>query len=363
MYDGPKRTLDPNAAVVLVPYSVIMDLERTSWDRIVLDEGHEVRNPKTKSFKALCRMSASVRWVLSGTPIFNSMRDFVTLCSFVGITAGTVAREFDTIRDKYVLRRTKDVSNMTFENVELDMFPEERDVYIDAFHAGQGFIRDHKYTANTMEMLECLLRVRQVMVWPQTYLDGMAVKHAEDPEPFLGRSKKHETLLEMLRTHPDEKALVFTQFTGETDRLQEILMSEFPVFRLDGNVETRERVERIEAFRHAPPNAVFLIQIRAGGVGLNLQEASRVYIMSPAWNPATELQAIGRSHRTGQRRHVIIKKFMYKDVNDAIPSIEEAILHLQMDKSKVCTDILGDETHVPGIVRLQRRTIAKIFKV
>ena len=136
------------------------------------------------------------------------------------------------------------------------------------------------------------------------------------------------------------------------------------MFRLDGGVDTHDRVERIEAFRCAPAHAVFLIQIRAGGVGLNLQEASRVYIMSPAWNPATELQAIGRSHRTGQTRHVIIKKFMYKDITEKIPSIEEAIIHLQMDKSKMCSDVLGDQkTPVPGIVRFQRRTIAKFFKV
>jgi SNF2 family DNA or RNA helicase len=295
------------------------------------------------------------------------MRDFVTLCSFIGITSGTVAREFDQIRDKYVLRRTKDKTTMSFENVELDMYPEERDLYIDAFLAGQGFIRDHGSNANTMEMLECLLRIRQVMVWPQTYIDGMAQKNKTDPVRYTGRSKKHETLFGMLQTHPDEKALVFTQFTTETDRLQEFLTFHgFPVFRLDGSVSTEDRVERIEKFKRGPPNSIFLIQIRAGGVGLNLQEASRVYIMSPAWNPATELQAIGRSHRTGQTRHVIIKKFMYKDISDKIPSVEEAVIHLQMSKSKVCAEVLGDErleNQVPGIVRLHRRTIAKIFKV
>jgi len=366
VYDGPKRTLT-DAPITIAPYSVIQDLEKTRWDRIILDEGHEIRNAKTKAFRTLCSMHASVRWVLSGTPIFNSMRDFVTLCSFIGITSGTVAREFDQIRDKYVLRRTKDKTTMSFENVELDMYPEERDLYIDAFLAGQGFIRDHGSNANTMEMLECLLRIRQVMVWPQTYIDGMAQKNKTDPVRYTGRSKKHETLFGMLQTHPDEKALVFTQFTTETDRLQEFLTFHgFPVFRLDGSVSTEDRVERIEKFKRGPPNSIFLIQIRAGGVGLNLQEASRVYIMSPAWNPATELQAIGRSHRTGQTRHVIIKKFMYKDISDKIPSVEEAVIHLQMSKSKVCAEVLGDErleNQVPGIVRLHRRTIAKIFKV
>ena len=364
VYDGPKRVLDPNSSIVLVPYSVIMDLDRSSWDRIILDEGHEIRNPKTKAFKALCRMSASVRWVLSGTPIFNSMRDFVTLCSFVGITAGTVAREFDQIRDKYVLRRTKDTSNMSFENIELDMYDEERELYTEAFLAGQGFIREKGHAANTMEMLECLLRVRQVMIWPQTYIDGMAQKNSTDSELFVGRSKKHEMLLQMLEAHPTEKALIFTQFTGETDRLQTLLIDHnFPVYRLDGGVDTHERVERIENFKRGPHNSVFLIQIRAGGVGLNLQEASRVYIMSPAWNPATELQAIGRSHRTGQTRHVMVKKFLYRDVSEKVPSIEEAIINLQMDKSKLCADVLGDTVPIPGIARLERRTIAKIFKV
>lgn len=371
VFDGPKRVMK-STPVVLAPYSVTGDLAGTSWDRIILDEGHEIRNPKAKIFRTLCSIQADVRWVVSGTPIFNSMRDFVTLCQFVGYSAGTVSREYDRIRKELVLRRTKaelqlmSEAPLSFSNVELEMHPEEEQLYQEAYLAGQGFIREAGTSANSMEILECLLRIRQVMVWPQLYLDGMAVKHGTDPVAYTGRSRKHEFLVESIASHPDEKSLVFTQFTGETDRIQELLVGRgVPVFRLDGNVDTNERVERIAAFKHAAPNAVFLIQIRAGGVGLNLQEASRVYITAPAWNPATELQAIGRSHRTGQSRPVIVRKLLYKDISDQLPSIEEAIVNLQLSKSKVCADVLGDrklELQVPGVVSMKLRTIAKFFR-
>lgn len=371
IFDGPKRVVPSHCfrGVAIAPYSVVGDLTGSSWDRLVLDEGHEIRNPKSKVFKNVYSIQSSIRWVVSGTPVFNSMRDFVALCIFLGISKGTVSRDYETIRSKYVLRRTKDATiPMTFENVELEMYPEEFAVYKEAFRAGQGFFKEHAgKVINAMEVLECLLRVRQSMIWPQLYIDGIATKNETDSEAYMGRSKKHETLLQMIQEHPGEKALVFTQFTGETDRIQWLLKEKgIPVFRLDGQVETQERTRRIEEFRCAPSNAVFLIQIRAGGVGLNLQEASRVYITGPAWNPATELQAIGRSHRTGQTKTVVVKKFVYRDTpEDDIPSVEMSIVNLQLTKSQVCADILKDQNllkQVPGISNMKIRTIAKLFK-
>jgi SNF2 family DNA or RNA helicase len=374
VFDGPKRAVpsDDFEGLAIAPYSVVADLENTHWDRIILDEGHEIRNPKSKLCKCLCTFDAQIRWVVSGTPIFNSMRDFVTLCSFLGISQGTVTREYESIRAHYVLRRTKaDISTgttpLSFENLELDMYPEERELYKEAFLAGQGFIREHHgRPVNAMEILECLLRIRQVMTWPQLYLDGMATKHETETDVYTGRSRKHEMLMDLIASHPDEKSLVFTQFTGETDRLQELLTRrDVPVYRLDGHVDSGERLRRIDAFRVAPPNAVFLIQIRAGGVGLNLQEASRVYITAPSWNPATELQAIGRAHRTGQKRAVIVKKLIYKDVSDELPSVDESIVNLQVAKSQVCADVLKDTKllkQVPGVTSMKLRTIAKMFK-
>jgi len=374
VFDGPKREAPPAdfEGLAISPYSVVADLMGTQWDRLILDEGHEIRNPKSKLCKCLCSFDAPIRWVVSGTPIFNSMRDFVTLCGFLGITKGTVTREYESIRTKYVLRRTKaDISTgstpLSFENLELEMYPEEQQLYTEAFLAGQGFIKEHHgQPVNAMEILECLLRIRQVMTWPQLYLDGMALKNETDTEAYTGRSKKHEVLMDLIASHVDEKALVFTQFTGETDRIQEMLIERgIPVYRLDGNVDSAERLRRIDAFRIAAPNAVFLIQIRAGGVGLNLQEASRVYITAPAWNPATELQAIGRSHRTGQTRAVVVKKLIYKDVSDDLPSVEESIVNLQVAKSQVCADVLKDAKllkQVPGVSSMKLRTIAKMFK-
>jgi SNF2 family DNA or RNA helicase len=144
----------------------------------------------------------------------------------------------------------------------------------------------------------------------------------------------------MIKSHPDEKTLVFCQFRGEMDYIQQNM--ECPTFRIDGSVPKEERDNQVNAFKKAPPGAVFIIQIRSGGQGLNLQEATRVYITGPSWNPATELQAIGRAHRTGQTKPVYVKKLIYKE-GDAFISVEEEILALQGHKSIVCSKVLNDE--------------------
>ena len=113
-------------------------------------------------------------------------------------------------------------------------------------------------------------------------------------------------------------------------------------FRIDGGVTGYERREQINKFKTSKANSVFIIQIKAGGVGLNLQEASRVYITSPSWNPATELQAIGRAHRTGQTKEVHVKKIIYKSTME-LCSIEQTLVNLQGKKSEICAEVLMDE--------------------
>ena len=390
-FDGAKRAL-PAALpdVVVAPYSVLparigspaCPLLAVQWDRVILDEGHEIRNRKSKTHIACNALSAPIRWVVTGTPVFNSVKDFVALCGFVGIPRGAVQGYTNEIRAKYVLRRTKDdvarhnkrleLPPCDFQNLELDMYPEERDLYELVFSRGQAIVK-HIFTTGTqnlhqMELLECLLRTRQVMSWPQLYLDGVAIKEESDPEPWLGRSKKMETLMELIATHPNEKTLIFTQFMGEMDEIQERLHElEIPTFRIDGSVLKEHRDARIAAWKAGPKNAVFIIQIKAGGVGLNLQEATRVYITCPAWNPATELQAIGRAHRTGQTQKVTVRRLIYCG-EDALPSVEQSIMHLQEGKAKVCAEVLNDprlETQVPNVTKtkINIQTLRKIFAV
>ena len=192
------------------------------------------------------------------------------------------------------------------------------------------------------------------------YLDGIAVKNSADPEKYTGRSRKLEYLLNSIKDHPEEKTLVFSHFMGEMDRIQDLLKeASIQAFRIDGSVVKEQREQRIKEFKAARPGAVFLIQIKAGGVGLNLQEATRVYITAPYWNPAAELQAIGRSHRTGQKNEVYVKKLVY-DGCEEVPSIEQSIMELQGRKAAICAEVLDDERikeQIPTAPRRFRGTI------
>jgi SNF2 family DNA or RNA helicase len=359
LFDGPKRRLK-EADIVIMPYSLLSTPEDTpihthTWDRIILDEAHEIRNKSSRLFKSVCRLKTDIKWIVTGTPVFNSMNDFVSLCAFLGIEKSLVQGMTNKIKDIYILRRTKDdlakintrleLPPCHFENVELEMFPDERQLYEFVFKDAQDTIKDafkHAVSNNAKNMLilECLLRARQVMIWPQMYLDGIAKQNQTQPEQWIGRSNKMETLFNMIKAHPDEKTLIFCQFRGEMDYIQENM--ECPIFRIDGSVAKEERDNQVTAFKKAPPGAVFIIQIKSGGQGLNLQEATRVYITGPSWNPSTELQAIGRAHRTGQTKPVYVKKLIYKE-SDTFISVEEEILALQGHKSIVCSKVLNDE--------------------
>lgn len=362
VYDGPDRKLDEHAKVTIAPYTLVSDrktettpLHHVFWDRVILDEAHEIRNKQSKTFKSVCELKTDIKWLVTGTPVFNSMNDFVNLCTFLGIPKNFVQGRTKEIKDIYILRRTKeDLAKINdrlslppcyFENVELDMFSEEKALYECVFLEAQGIIQEafrnaQSLNSKNMVILECLLRARQCMIWPQMYLNGVAKQNETKPEMWKGRSNKMETLFKLLKEHPTEKTLIFCQFRGEMNYIQSQL--DCPVFRIDGSVSRDERVRQIEEFKNASSGAVFIIQIKSGGQGLNLQEATRVYITAPAWNPATELQAIGRSHRTGQTQAVHVKKLVYKECPRFI-SVEEEMMALQGHKSIVCAEVLNDE--------------------
>jgi SNF2 family DNA or RNA helicase len=204
--------------------------------------------------------------------------------------------------------------------------------------------------ATTDSMLELLLRLRQTSCHPQLVLNGLSRKYGVQPKPWTGHSSKHLHLIRMLESHRGEAALVFCQFTEEMDLLQTLLREHgFRSARLDGSLSNQERRLTLDRCRRPGEIEVCLIQIRAGGVGLNLQEFNRVYLTSPDWNPCNEIQAIARAHRMGQQRPVTVTKLVLSGVDATQPEgtapqsmVDSRILDIQDRKRLLMSDLLGE---------------------
>ena len=282
-----------------------------AWDRVVLDEAHEVRNPKSKKFQAIMNIESRIRWIVTGTLIVNGEKDYLTLLKFL-----THGDEFEEQRRDVILKRRKrmiKLPEITFENIRLEPYDEEKTVYEKVYKECDGTPKKIMYS---------IMKLRQIGIHPLIY----------DKE-YTGRSKRIDTLIEMIQSHPEEKTLVFCQFRKEMKYIKSLLTCE--TFELSGSTPMHTRPCIVQQFNESKPGSVFIIQVKSGGVGLNLQMATRVYLTSPAWNPATELQAISRSHRIGQDKSVHVYKLFYS-------GLEEAIMQLQENKSRITACIFDD---------------------
>ncbi len=334
----------------------IVDLKDIPFDYIVLDEAQTIKNASSQVAKASRLLQGRHRLALSGTPIENHLGDLWSIFEFLNpgmlgrssvfklyatdATTGDAQQALARGLKPFVLRRTKkevatELPDKFEETLFCDMDEQQRQLYDELReHYRQsllGMVRDQGIGRTKMHVLEALLRLRQAACHP-----GLL-----DPNAIENSSGKLEVLCPHLEELIGEghKSLVFSQFTSMLSIVQQHLDKRGIRYAyLDG--KTRNRKQVVEEFQTNPDIPVFLISLKAGGLGLNLTAAEYVFLLDPWWNPAAEAQAIDRAHRVGQTRQVFAYRLICRD------TVEEKIIDLQSRKRKLADAILEADNRV-----------------
>jgi hypothetical protein len=361
--------------VVLTTYGTlrrdVLRLKQIPFDYVVLDEAQAVKNADTESSKAVRLLQGRHRLALSGTPVENHLGELWTLFEFLNPGMLGAASAFKSVGGKmrnpdegtrqvlaqalrpFILRRTKEqvapeLPPKSEQTVYCEMESKQREVYEELRQHYRASllkrIEVEGLAKSKIQVLEALLRLRQAACHPGL-LDS---KRKNDP------SAKLDVLMEQLREVLDEghKALVFSQFTSllaiVRNRLDQLKISyEY----LDG--ATHDRQACVERFQQDDTCRLFLISLKAGGLGLNLTAAEYIFILDPWWNPAVEAQAVDRAHRIGQTKPVFAYRLITKD------TVEEKVLELQKSKRDLAAAIIGAENSM--IRNLQPEDLALLL--
>jgi len=348
--------------IVLTTYGTlrldIAALSKLDLTAVVLDEAQAIKNAASATAKCARQLRAGHRIALSGTPIENHLGELWSLFEFLnpgmlgelpqlgraldkGQTSPETLKLIQRVLRPFVLRRTKqevakDLPQRSEQTLFVELEADERRRYEELLRFYQASIKKQGLTdpeRGTPQVLEALLRLRQAACHP-----GLL-----DQNRSRERSSKIELLLEQLRGVLQEghKALVFSQFTSLLGILRERLQEEEIAFEyLDG--KTKDREARVARFQNDAAVPVFLVSLKAGGVGLNLTAADYVFILDPWWNPAVEAQAIDRAHRIGQTRPVIAYRLLARN------TVEELVAQLQDQKRHLVAAVMGDEGAFAG---------------
>ncbi|HBL42072.1 DEAD/DEAH box helicase, partial [uncultured Gimesia sp.] len=334
----------------------ITQFKDIQFDYAVLDEAQMIKNSGSQVAKASRLIQARHRIALSGTPVENHLGDLWSIFEFLNpgmLGRSSVFKAYtNDIEDKnarvllgnalrpFILRRTKEqVANELPEKVEqtlyCDMGKEQSNLYDELRQHYRdsilGMVESKGMGKTKIHVLEALLRLRQAACHPALLDRGRA----------LDASAKMDVLIPHLEELIEEghKALVFSQFTSMLSIVQEHLDQKNIVYEyLDG--QTRDRKERVDRFQTDKDCGVFLISLKAGGLGLNLTAADYVFILDPWWNPAVETQAIDRAHRVGQTKRVFAYKLICRN------TVEEKITELQQQKRELADAILEENQSV-----------------
>ena len=303
-------------------------LHDVSWSRIVFDEAHHLRNYKTTLFVSAKLLSSKIKWLVSGTPIQNSKKDFYSLCSLLGLPASFYT-ESDNLRSlarAFILKRTKKQLGIKMADIILNTtvvnWKNKKEMELsEEIHAALGFSKISSSKSNNIVVnsikeagfLSLIVRARQTCIYPKLLINKLnklnnIIDFSSYSEAFNCSSKLDSTVNKILERKDNGCGkLIFCHFREEIDeiakRLRDGGMTQVATF--DGRTSNSERCKVLKDKKQA-----LILQIQTGCEGLNLQENySEIYFVSPHWNPAVEDQAIARCHRIGQTKNVYVERF------------------------------------------------------
>lgn len=373
-----KETFAPYNIIITTYGTLRSDIKLLTeipFDYVVLDESQAIKNPQSKVTKAVGLLNAKNRLCLSGTPLQNNTFDIFAQMNFLNPgMLGTMEyfrNEFATPIDKFgeqdrkehlkkllypfILRRTKeqvakDLPAKTETILFCEMQEEQREIY-EAYRNDYrnkilGVINEQGIAKSQLTILQGLMKLRQIC-------DSPAIMN--EPERYPNHSIKLEEIArELTENISNHKALIFSQFLGMLALIKEKLKElEVPFEYFDGSTSAPDREKAITRFQNDDTCRVFLISLKAGGVGLNLTAADYVYIVDPWWNPAVEQQAIDRTHRIGQTKNIFAYRMICKD------TIEDKILQLQERKRSLAKDLIADDSTF--VKSLSREDVEYLF--
>ncbi|NPA68740.1 MAG: DEAD/DEAH box helicase, partial [Chlorobi bacterium] len=362
--------------IILAGYaSVRNDIEQISeyeFLYVVLDESQFVKNPESKTYKAVTDLQSEYKLILTGTPVENSLSDLWAQMNFIneGMLGDKTffrhtflkpiekdkdelsERKLQKITAPFILRRTKD-------EVAKDLPPlseqiilcvpdeEQKRIYEEEKSKIRNTVFELMETGErkslAMHVLSALTRLRQIANHPVLADSG-----------YQGKSGKFEEVVRNAENVIAEghKVLIFSSFVKHLELFADYFKKKnIRYSMLTGQTKKREKV--ISGFRNDIDNKIFLISVKAGGTGLNLIEADYVFILDPWWNPAAEKQAVNRAHRIGQDKNVMVYKYISED------TVEEKILRLQQKKSDLAKIITAGKN---PLSEMSEKMIEELFE-
>ena len=340
--------------VLIVSYEEIrLDIMKIAsdicFDIVVLDEAQRIKNPNSKSSLACRLLNSNRSWALTGTPVENRLNDLISIFRFVktGVLHQGLSRdEIHSRMHPFFLRRCKrdvlkDLPPIIDQEIRIELQGKQQDAYLRAWGSRTEDLGTSPDGFSPVNLFAIITKLKQVCNYDRE----------------SGESAKLNVLMDLLdaQTAVDDKIIVFSQYVDTLKWLQ-LRIKDIPLEIYHGGLSQPERETILDKFRRGSGPQCLFISLRAGGVGLNIQEASTVVLFDRWWNPALENQAIQRAHRFGRERPLHVIRFIVLD------TIEERISNILMEKQELFEDYIESAANLDK-PRFNRELLEQILEV